>query len=131
MKYKIDYYVSHLRQNPFFYVIVRLILYRIMLKIDETNSMYYTPPLTILILVKTSMKKSSFFVFISLFTVSLPAMAYIDPGSGSAIMSAVIGFFVAIGMAVKTYWYKIKSLLTKKKPPEENKNKEKKQDPLP
>jgi O-antigen/teichoic acid export membrane protein len=37
-------------------------------------------------------------------------MAYIDPGSGSAIMSAVIGFFVAVGIAVKTYWYKIKSL---------------------
>lgn len=41
-----------------------------------------------------------------------PAMAYIDPGSGSAIMSAIIGFFVAIAMAVKTYWYKIKSFFT-------------------
>lgn len=41
--------------------------------------------------------------------------AYIDPGSGSAIMSAIIGFFVAIGLAIKTYWYKIKSLFTKNK----------------
>lgn len=41
--------------------------------------------------------------------------AYIDPGSGSAIMSAIIGFFVAIGLAVKTYWYKLKSLFTKTK----------------
>ncbi len=39
-----------------------------------------------------------------------PAHAYIDPGSGSAIMSAIIGFFVAVSLAVKTYWYKIKSL---------------------
>jgi len=39
-----------------------------------------------------------------------PSFAYIDPGSGSAIMSAIIGFFVAIGIVVKTYWYKIKSL---------------------
>jgi hypothetical protein len=39
-----------------------------------------------------------------------PAMAYIDPGSGSAIMSAVIGIFVAVGLAVKTYWYKLKAL---------------------
>ena len=46
----------------------------------------------------------------------IQAMAYIDPGSGSAIMSAVIGFFVAIAMAVKTYWYKIKSLFTGSKP---------------
>ena len=38
-----------------------------------------------------------------------PAYGYIDPGSGSAIMSAIIGFFVAAGMLVKTYWYKLKS----------------------
>ena len=38
-----------------------------------------------------------------------PAMAYIDPGSGSAIMSAIIGLFVAVGLAIKTYWYKLKS----------------------
>ena len=52
-------------------------------------------------------------VVLALFWVQ-PAMAYIDPGSGSAIMSALIGFFVAIGLAVKTYWYKIKSLFTGK-----------------
>ena len=45
-----------------------------------------------------------------------PALAYIDPGSGSAIMSAVIGFFVASGLVIKTYWYKLKSLFTGKKP---------------
>ena len=39
-------------------------------------------------------------------------MAYIDPGSGSAIMSAIIGLFVATGMVIKTYWYKIKSFFT-------------------
>ena len=44
-----------------------------------------------------------------------PAMAYIDPGSGSAIMSAVIGLFVAIGLAVKTYWYKLKSFFRRQK----------------
>jgi hypothetical protein len=44
-----------------------------------------------------------------------PAMAYIDPGSGSAIMSAVIGVFVAVGLAIKTYWYKLKSLFAGKK----------------
>ena len=40
------------------------------------------------------------------------SFAYIDPGSGSAIMSAIIGFFVAIGIIIKTYWYKLKSLFT-------------------
>ncbi len=42
--------------------------------------------------------------------VCAPAHAYIDPGSGSVIMSAIIGFIVAVSLAVKTYWYKIKSL---------------------
>ncbi len=40
------------------------------------------------------------------------SFAYIDPGSGSAIMSAIIGFFVAIGLVIKTFWYKIKSFFT-------------------
>lgn len=40
-----------------------------------------------------------------------PVFAYIDPGSGSAIMSAVIGFFLAVSIAIKTYWYKLKSML--------------------
>lgn len=50
--------------------------------------------------------------FLSLFLFSSSSYAYIDPGSGSAIMSAVIGVFVAAGLAVKTYWYKLKSFFT-------------------
>jgi hypothetical protein len=50
------------------------------------------------------------FSFLALFVWSAPVFAYIDPGSGSAIVSAIIGFFVATGMLVKTYWYKLKSL---------------------
>ena len=52
------------------------------------------------------------FVFIfSLYFLSIqPSFAYIDPGSGSAIMSMIIGFFVAIGVILKTFWYKIKSI---------------------
>jgi len=45
-----------------------------------------------------------------------PAYGYIDPGSGSAIISAIIGFFVAAGMLIKTYWYKLKSLFLPKTP---------------
>jgi len=39
-----------------------------------------------------------------------PAHAYLDPGSGSAIMSAIVGLFVALGIVIKTYWYKLKSV---------------------
>ena len=45
---------------------------------------------------------------------SVEAHAYIDPGSGSAIMSAIIGFFVVIGLSIKSFWYKIKSFFTGK-----------------
>jgi len=37
-------------------------------------------------------------------------LAYIDPGTGSAIMTAIIGFFVAIGLMIKTYWFRFKGL---------------------
>ena len=50
-----------------------------------------------------------------------PVFGYIDPGSGSAIMSAIIGFFVAMGIAIKTYWYKIKSIFTGNKSKEDKK----------
>ncbi len=46
---------------------------------------------------------------------SSPAFAYLDPGSGSAIVSAIIGAFVAAGLVIKTYWYKLKGLFSRKK----------------
>lgn len=57
-------------------------------------------------------------IILLIFPVS--AFAYIDPGSGSAIMSAIIGFFVAIGLVIKTFWYKIKSFFTGKKSEEDS-----------
>jgi hypothetical protein len=57
---------------------------------------------------------------------SLPALAYIDPGSGSAIMSAIAGLAVALTIAIKSYWYKIKSFfVASKSKPENEEGKEK------
>ena len=62
------------------------------------------------------MKNFVAFTFITLISLWVqPVMAYIDPGSGSAIMSVFIGLFVAISLVIKTYWYKLKSLFTKNK----------------
>lgn len=52
-----------------------------------------------------------FFIIMFLF-MPKTAHAYIDPGSGSAIMSAIIGFFVVIGLTIKSFWYKIKAIFT-------------------
>tara|TARA_B110000483_G_C17893751_1_gene426628 strand:- start:267 stop:446 length:180 start_codon:yes stop_codon:yes gene_type:complete len=47
-----------------------------------------------------------------------PAFAYIDPASGSAIISAIIGILAAVSMTIKTYWYKLKNFFSFKKPKE-------------
>ena len=39
-----------------------------------------------------------------------PAFAYLDPSTGSMILSAVVGIFATVGLALKTYWYKLKSI---------------------
>lgn len=53
-----------------------------------------------------------------------PALAYLDPSTGSMIISAIVGLFASVALAVKTYWYRIKSMFRGKdagadKPPEE------------
>jgi len=46
-------------------------------------------------------------------TFSQHTFAYIDPGTGSALLSGLIGLFVSLGIATKTYWYKLKTFITK------------------
>ncbi len=36
------------------------------------------------------------------------AFAYLDPSTGSMVVSAIVGIAASIALAVKTYWYKIK-----------------------
>jgi len=36
------------------------------------------------------------------------ALAYLDPSTGSMVVSAIVGIFASIALALKTYWYKIK-----------------------
>ena len=41
-----------------------------------------------------------------------PALAYLDPGTGSMIMSAIVGLIATVVLAVKTYWYRLKRFIT-------------------
>ena len=41
------------------------------------------------------------------------ALAYLDPSTGSMVVSAIVGIFASIALAVKTYWYKIKGWFRK------------------
>jgi O-antigen/teichoic acid export membrane protein len=42
------------------------------------------------------------------------ASAYLDPSTGSMVVSAIVGIFASIALAVKTYWYKIKNLFRRR-----------------
>lgn len=56
-------------------------------------------------------------IFISafLYIVIFPnyAYAYLDPGTGSIILQAIIGFLAASVTAISIYWSKFKSLISK------------------
>ncbi len=44
-----------------------------------------------------------------------PALAYLDPSTGSMVISAIVGIFASIALAVKTYWYRLRSLFRPRK----------------
>jgi hypothetical protein len=44
-----------------------------------------------------------------------PAYAYIDPGTGSALIQGLIAAFAAIAVTLKLYWHRILGFLGRKK----------------
>ena len=44
-----------------------------------------------------------------------PAYAYIDPGTGSALIQGVIAAVAAVGVTLKLYWHRIMDFVGKKK----------------
>jgi hypothetical protein len=44
------------------------------------------------------------------------AEAYLDPGTGSLILSAIVGLLATIGLAIKTWWYRIRSFFRRGTP---------------
>ena len=45
---------------------------------------------------------------------------YIDPGSGSYIIQAIIAAVLGLGFFFKSYWFKIRSFFIKPKPEEDD-----------
>lgn len=52
-----------------------------------------------------------FSLALMLLLVSPGAFAYLDPSSGSMVVSAIVGIIASIALALKTYWYRIKAFL--------------------
>ncbi len=36
--------------------------------------------------------------------------AYLDPSTGSMIISAIVGILASLALALKTYWYRLKKI---------------------
>jgi len=45
---------------------------------------------------------------IFLLLMPVTALAYLDPTTGSMVISAIVGLFASLVLAIKTYWYRIK-----------------------
>ena len=60
-------------------------------------------------------------IFLISFILTLNAYAYIDPGSGSIILQALLGALAAIGASISIYWNKFKNLFKRKKKIEKDK----------
>lgn len=52
------------------------------------------------------------------------AFAYVDPGSGSVIVTTILGLIAAIGYTFRKYFYKLKNMTSGKKRKEEKENHE-------
>jgi len=58
-------------------------------------------------------KPTVLLILMSALFFSQPALAYVDPGSGSVIVTAILGFFAAIGYTLRKQFYRIKRLFSK------------------
>ncbi len=48
-------------------------------------------------------------IVVSLLLIPASASAYLDPSTGSMLISAIVGLFASLVLALRTYWYRIKS----------------------
>jgi len=49
-------------------------------------------------------------------SIASPAYAYLDPGTGSMLISAVLGVAAAVALAVKMFWYRVVGFFRGKRP---------------
>lgn len=56
----------------------------------------------------------------ALFAVIAPAQAYVDPGSGSVIVTTILGILGAIAYTFRKYFYRLKRLVTGQKAQDED-----------
>jgi hypothetical protein len=55
-------------------------------------------------------------VLVAGLSIASPAYAYLDPGTGSMLVSAVLGVAAAVALAVKMFWYRLVGFFRGKRP---------------
>ena len=53
-------------------------------------------------------------IMVILLLMPVSALAYLDPTTGSMLISAIVGLFASLVLAIKTYWYRIKTFFKRK-----------------
>lgn len=66
--------------------------------------------MTVYSAVRTVSRSAIAAAFLAAAAISPAAQAYLDPSTGSMILSAIVGLLATIGLAIKTYWYRLKGL---------------------
>ncbi len=64
------------------------------------------------------MQSSALCIVALLVTFERPAGAYLDPGSGSMMLQALLGGVAAVGVIARLYWHRLKSVFDKLQRPE-------------
>ena len=57
--------------------------------------------------------KSKIIIFLSFFFLTTNAHAYLDPGTGSIILQAIVGSFAAFFTSIYIFWNKVKNFYKK------------------
>ena len=71
---------------------------------------------------KVSQKRPSLIAwFLGVIGIGALSTAYIDPGSGSFLIQALVGGVLAAALLIRTFWTQIKSLFTRKPTASEDK----------
>jgi multisubunit Na+/H+ antiporter MnhC subunit len=65
---------------------------------------------------RATARKLAFFAMPTLAMLAPEAWAYLDPSTGSMILSAIVGLFATAALALKTFWYRLKALVNRDKP---------------
>ena len=55
-------------------------------------------------------------VVVACLSVASPAFAYLDPGTGSMLISAALGVAAAVALALKMFWYRLSGFFRAKRP---------------